>query len=230
MTTPQAPASADASASCAGGPGGRGALRIVAAGELSAEQREAARRRFLDAIFAALTPLAVDPGHPFPRLRGGPIHVAALLRRRDAGPGRRSERHAVAIVKIPPKLPRLVPIPSPEGIAAVLIEDVVADCVALLFPGQVVAETAAFRVTSDRHAAGEAHGERRSPRRTSARLEVGAGASDLLAAALAKGLRLAPGDVDRVQGPLRPADLRPSSAGGDGTLRPDDPGPALRAG
>jgi polyphosphate kinase len=205
-------------------------LRIVAAGELSAEQREAARRRFLDAIFAALTPLAVDPGHPFPRLRGGPIHVAALLRRRDAGPRRRSERHAVAIVKIPPDLPRLVPIPSREGIAAVLLEDVVADCVAFLFPGQVVAETAAFRVTSDRHASGEAHGERRSPRRTGARLEVGAGASDLLVAALAKGLRLAPGDVDRVQGPLRPADLPPSSTGGDGTFRPDDPGPSLRAG
>ena len=226
MTTPQAPASADDSAPCAGGLGGRGALRIVATGELSAEQREAARRRFLDAIFAALTPLAVDPGHPFPRLRAGPIHVAALLRRRDALPGRRSEPHAVAIVKIPPDLPRLVPIPSREGIAAVLLEDVVADCAAFLFPGQVVAETAAFRVTSDRHAAGEAHGERRASRR----LEVGAGASDLLAAALAKGLRLAPGDVDRVAGPLRPAGLPPKGAGEGGTLRPDDPGPALRAG
>jgi polyphosphate kinase len=205
-------------------------VRIVSACELSAEQREVARHRFLDAIFAALTPLAVDPGHPFPRLRGGPIHVAALLRQREARPGRRSERHAVAIVKIPPGLPRLVPIPSREGIAAVLLEEVVADCAALLFPGQVVAETAAFRVTSDRHAAGEAHGERRSPRRTS-RLEVGAGTSDLLAAALAEGLRLAPGDVDRVKGPLRPADLPPPSAGKDGTIRPDDPpGPSLRAG
>jgi polyphosphate kinase len=199
----------------------------VALSELSTEQREAARRHFLEAIFAALTPLAVDPGHPFPRLRSGAIHLAALLRWRD--PGRRAARHAVAVVKIPPELPRLVPVPSCEGTAAALLEEVVADCAALLFPGQEVAETAAFRVRSELHSAAEVRGERRPPRRASARLEVGAGASEQLAAALAKGLRLAPGDVDRVKGPLRAADLSPSRAGDDAT-GPDDPGPSLRAG
>jgi polyphosphate kinase len=202
-------------------------VRILAASELSPEQREVVRRRFLDAIFAALTPLAVDPGHPFPRLRSGAIHLAALLRWRD--PGRRAERRAVAVVKIPPELPRLVPVPSRDGIAAVLLEEVVAAYAALLFPGQEVAETAAFRVTSERHPTAGGHGERRPPRRAAARLELGTGASEKLAAALAQGLRLAPGDVDRIQGPLRAADLPSSSAGTDAT-HPDHPGPALRAG
>jgi polyphosphate kinase len=202
----------------------------VAAGDLSAEQRDVVRRRFVEAIFAALTPLAVDPGHPLPHLRSGAIHVAVLLRRADARRGRKGERHAVALVQIPRGMPRLVPVPAQDGIAAALLEEVVAEFAVLLFPGREVADAAAFRVTSERHPASEGHGERRPPRRTTARLEVLAGASEPLVAALAKALRLAPGDVDRVPGPLRPADLPPRNGGSGGAPRPDATPAPLRAG
>src|SRR5205807_1971917 len=59
----------------------RQGLHLLAPDTFDAQQRTAARAHFAQNVFPALTPLAVDPGHPFPHLRNKPINVAVLLRR-----------------------------------------------------------------------------------------------------------------------------------------------------
>src|SRR5262249_14646728 len=70
--------------------GGHG-VTILSWSALTPEQRQSARSHFAAAVFSALTPLAVDSGHPFPHLRNKSLNLAVLLRkegrkrRRDAG-------------------------------------------------------------------------------------------------------------------------------------------------
>jgi polyphosphate kinase len=90
-----------------------------------------------------------------------------------------------------------------------LLEEIVAASAGDLFPGHAVGETAAFRVLS----ATRSPGPRRRDRAVAVGLEISAAASPELGTALCTALDLDPGDVVRVEGPLRPADL----------LAPDDP-------
>jgi polyphosphate kinase len=57
--------------------------RILEEAQMAPEQREAAQTHFLSSVFPALTPLAVDPAHPFPHLRNKSINVAVLLRPKE---------------------------------------------------------------------------------------------------------------------------------------------------
>lgn len=182
------------------GPVRRGA-RVVPARDLSAPQREAARSHFVQAVFPALTPLAVDPAHPFPRLRQGALAIAVSLQRRDDRRGRRVVR-LLAIVQIPAALSRLVPLPCDGGGEYVLLEDLVVVHAGALFPGHDVREAAAFRVVRD--------GERGAP----VRIELAAGASRHLEDALAAVLGLHPALVRRVAAPVQRSD-RAEVAPGD---------------
>src|SRR5690606_4080858 len=99
---------------------------------LSNAQRSALLATFRRTVLPILTPLAVDPGHPFPRLKNKSLTLAVTLRR-GTGPrraGTRRRRGAsplVAVVQLPAMLPRLYPIPSSsEARAFVLLEDVIA--------------------------------------------------------------------------------------------------------
>jgi polyphosphate kinase len=195
----------------------RAGIRVVPPTELTPEQREAVRRRFVDGIFPALTPLAVDPGHPFPQLRNKSLNLAVLLRRE----GRRRRRAAgslLAVVQVPGVLARLVPLPSASGRAYVLLEEVIAEHVSDLFPGHVVTETAAFRVTRnwDLNYDEEESEDllstiqaelRRRDRGAAVRLEVSASAPAEMEALLAQALKLEPRDVYRLPGPLQLPDL-----------------------
>jgi polyphosphate kinase len=165
------------------------ASRIVPRSELSPEQRDALRRHFLRSVFAALTPLAVGPGCPFPRLAPGTLAVAVALRRREARAG-----PLLAVVQLPAALPRIVSVPCEGERAYALLEDAVLDGIGELFPGRVVLEAAVFRVAG-------------------LRLELAAGAARRLEEALASALKRDGREVDRVAGPLRPADLRALDGG-----------------
>ena len=101
-------------------------------------------RSYLDAIFRervfpVVTPLAVDPAHPFPYISNLSLNLAVLVRNPDTGVTR------FARVKVPPILPRFVLLP--DGERYVPLEQVIASHLEMLFPGMEVVEHHVFRVT-----------------------------------------------------------------------------------
>lgn len=94
---------------------------------------------FADRIFPVLTPLAVDPGHPFPYISDLSLNLAVLLREPDDGHRR------FARVKVPLLLPRFVVMP--DGERFVPLEQVIAAHLDRLFPGMIIEGHHAFRVT-----------------------------------------------------------------------------------
>src|SRR4051795_5385463 len=104
------------------------------------EHHEALRQRFVDEIFPVLTPLAVDPGHPFPYISTLSLSIAVGLRDPET-----SEKR-FARVKIPPLLPRLFQV---ERDKFVLLDQVIEANLDELFRGMEILETHLFRVTRD---------------------------------------------------------------------------------
>ena len=104
------------------------------------EHHETLRRRFHDEIFPVLTPLAVDPGHPFPYISTLSLSIAVGLRDPETGETR------FARVKIPPILPRLFEV---ERDKFVLLDQVIEANLDELFRGMEILDTHLFRVTRD---------------------------------------------------------------------------------
>jgi polyphosphate kinase len=96
---------------------------------------------FDDRIFPVLTPLGVDPAHPFPYISSLSLNLAVVVR--DASTG----EQRFARVKVPPLLPRFVAVPASSRF--VPLEQVIAAHLDALFPGMEVLEHYAFRVTRD---------------------------------------------------------------------------------
>jgi polyphosphate kinase len=209
-------------------------LSVFSASGLSAEQQQAAKADFMANVFPALTPLAVDPGHPFPHLRNKSLNVALWLRREVKGRKKAPQGGKVlAVVQVPTVLPRLVPLPTPNGLgqAFVLLEELIAAYSAELFPGFGVLESAPFRVTRNWDlAVDEDESEdllstiqeelRRRDRGNSVRLELDAKASPELETELREALSLDPAHVYRLDGPLQLGDLT--------AITDADPRPELR--
>ena len=120
--------------------------------ELNEAQRDAMRHYFEEEVFPVLTPLAVDTGHPFPHISNLSLNLAVVIT--DASSG-----ELFARLKVPPTLPRLVPVPvengesgensEPRGSAFVWIEQVIAAHLDHLFPGFQIWESYPFRVLRD---------------------------------------------------------------------------------
>ncbi len=102
------------------------------------EHHGALRQRFLDEIFPVLTPLAVDPGHPFPYISTLSLSIAVGLRDPETG-----ESH-FARVKVPQILPRLLEV---EPSHFVLIDQIIEANLDALFTGMEIVEHHLFRVT-----------------------------------------------------------------------------------
>ena len=118
--------------------------------QLNEEQRNWVNKHFRSAIFPVLTPLAVDPAHPFPFISNLSLNIAALIRDPESG------EQQFARVKVPQKnLPRFIKVPlefaAQEEVlyTAIPLEQVVANNLALLFPGMNVEAHYMFRVTRD---------------------------------------------------------------------------------
>ncbi len=125
----------------------RHGVRIVPYAELDAAAQGALQAYFRERVFPVLTPLAIDAGHPFPYISNLSLSLAVELRETTPdGPV-----DYVARVKIPPSLPRFVPVDSPPPGQRwfVLVEDLIAHNLHALFPGMHVADSHAFRVTRD---------------------------------------------------------------------------------
>jgi len=112
-------------------------IRILAYEERPERQAEL-RQRFLDEIFPVLTPLAVDPAHPFPYISDLSLSLAVTVRDPESGERR------FARIKVPPVLPRLWQVGERTY---VLLERIIAANLDVLFPGMEVVEHHMFRVT-----------------------------------------------------------------------------------
>ena len=189
-------------------------VQIVQPDAMTAEQKTAARDHYSSVVFPALTPLAVDPGHPFPHLRSKSLNIAVVVRKQ--GGRRRSGLNgsAIAVVQVPSVLGRLVPLPSATGRAYVFLETLIAMHLGDLFPGFAVSKTAVFRVTRNWDLLlDEEDSEdllstiqeelRRRDRGAAVRLEIEAGAPADLVKTLTSFLKLGPQDVYPIPGPLQ---------------------------
>lgn len=112
-------------------------IRIVRYQELEPGARERLTAYFEQAIFPVLTPLVVDPAHPFPFISTGSLSLALNVRHPASGQDR------FARVKVPGNRPRFV---DAGDNRFVLIEDLIAAHVTMLFPGMEVTEAHALRV------------------------------------------------------------------------------------
>ncbi len=205
-------------------------LNVLSRTELSTEQKAAAKAHFQSSVFPALTPLAVDPGHPFPHLRNKSINLAVMLRREGRRRKKEQSESSLAVVQVPSVLARIVPLPSAGGHAFLLLEELIALHVGDLFPGYSVEQTVGFRVTRNWDLdIDEEESEdllstiqqelRRRERGAAVRLELDNGASVALESQLTYALKLTPPDVYRVNGPLQLQDLSGLS---DADSRPEN--------
>ena len=116
-------------------------IRLAHWEQLSEDDRGFVGRRFSERIFPVLTPLSVDPAHPFPYISSLSLNVAAAVR--DPMTGVRK----FARVKVPPILPRFIELP--DGERFVPLEEVIAAHMDELFPGMDLLSHHFFRVTRD---------------------------------------------------------------------------------
>jgi polyphosphate kinase len=126
---------------------------LRASKDLSEENGKHLREVFRREIFPVLTPLAIDPGHPFPHLLNKSLNLAVLLQRP------RNQEKLFAVVQVPAVLPRFValppPSPSPPGVEGTGVrsyvfaplETVIRMHLPELFPGMELIHAAVFRVT-----------------------------------------------------------------------------------
>jgi polyphosphate kinase len=117
-------------------------IRLLTMPDLTPEERSSLADLFAREIYPVLTPLAFDPGHPFPYISNLSLSLAVVVRTPEG-----VERFAR--VKVPDVLSRLVEIPGGNGTTFrfVWLEDLISANLGMLFPGMEVIESYAFRVT-----------------------------------------------------------------------------------
>ncbi len=185
-------------------------IRLADLAELGEPDRRFLREYFERQVFPVLTPLAVDPSHPFPYISNLSLSLAVTVR--DPA----SKRDRFARVKVPGILPRFVPLG--DGTTFVPLEQVVATHLDQLFPGMTVVEAHPFRVTRDADielAEDEADDllvavEQELRRRrfgAVVRLEVAATMPDHIVRLLQRELEVDDSAVVTVEGPLNLGDL-----------------------
>jgi polyphosphate kinase len=199
-------------------------IQVVRWSDLDAAERDRLRDYFRDQVFPVLTPLAVDPAHPFPYISGLSLNLAVVVRDPDGGP------ELFARVKVPNNVPRLVAVESSSRAHRYLpVEDLIAGHLGALFSGMQIVEHHLFRVTRNADFEVEEDRdedllqalERELARRRfgpPVRLEVESDVSDLVLETLVRELDMDSHDVLRVPGLL---DLSALWQVYDGVDRPD---------
>ncbi|WP_170254260.1 RNA degradosome polyphosphate kinase [Nocardioides szechwanensis] len=113
-------------------------IELVRWDDLDRNEQKECKRLFQDRIFPVLTPLAVDPAHPFPYISGLSLNLAVVIRNPKSG------TEHFARVKVPPIFERFVPLGNARFVP---LEDVIGAHLKRLFPGMEVLEVHTFRVT-----------------------------------------------------------------------------------
>jgi polyphosphate kinase len=195
----------------------RQGIRISDISSLTQEERSTMDSYFLETVFPVLTPLAFDPGRPFPHISSGSLNLAVVV-------GDNQGTENFARVKVPDSLPRLVPVDASRHQAKaskslksemkfVWLEKLIIANLHLLFPGMEIVEAHAFRVTRDAEVAiqelesddllesvEEAMRQRRFT--SVVRLQVDANVSEKILEILASNLPIDKQDVYRIRGSI----------------------------
>lgn len=193
----------------------REGVGVVDWSSLDGEERAALEAYFREHVFPVLTPLAFDPGRPFPHISNRSLNLAVVVR------DQRGEEH-FARVKVPDTLPQFVPVKAgnppasssaPKTFKFVWLEQLIAANLRLLFSGMEIVESCPFRVTRDAEVAiqelesddlletiEEAMRERRFL--DVVRLQIAKGMPENILSILTSQIEVQTGDVYRMEGPL----------------------------
>jgi polyphosphate kinase len=185
-------------------------IRLLEWNELDDEAHEFAQNYFLREVDPLLTPIAIDPAHPFPRVLNKALCLALLLRakRRSSGP------QVLGVVTVPRALARFIRLPAGRGeFDYLLLQDLIAQNLSGMYRGYEVLAHAAFRVTRNSNLyfeeeearsllesiRGELHNRRKGD---AVRLEIEAGAHPDIIERLRVNFELGENQVFRGDGPV----------------------------
>jgi polyphosphate kinase len=119
-------------------------IRVLATRELDAKAEKAAKTFYDRRVNPMLTPVTVDPSHPFPHVLNKALCIAFLLRRRRSG----NHKPYFGVVTVPRAPPRLLRVPAADnGIHYVFLQDIISAYAARLYRGYEILASAAFRIT-----------------------------------------------------------------------------------
>lgn len=177
------------------------------ASDLSSAERQHLSEVFRREIFPVLTPLAIDPGHPFPHLFNKSMNLVTMMQRPNH-PGK-----MFAVVQVPAVLQRFVQLPSEKGHVFVPLETVIRLHLEDLYPGMQLDQGSVFRVTRDsEYEIDDDEVEdllktieeevKKRKRGDAVRLEIEAGSPPEVEHFLTQALDLEPSDVYRIPGLL----------------------------
>ena len=188
-------------------------IRVLRWEQLSDEAREHALKFYESEVDPLLTPVTIDPSHPFPRVLNKALCLALLLRNKRKGNG--AARPAVlGVVTVPRLLPRLVSLPGPERCCDfILLHELIESQVERMFRGYEVLACSAFRVTRNSNlylqeeesrsvlesVRAELHNRRKGD---AVRLEIDGSAEEEIVERLRTNFELDPWQVFRTNGPV----------------------------
>jgi len=195
-------------------------IRIRRYEELNKRERRTANDYFLENVFPILTPQAVDPGHPFPYVSNLSLNLGLIVappRKKSAETVGSAKTPRFARIKLPPKVPRLIPIDD-KGTNFTFLGSLVAANIEMLFPHMKTSKCHLFRVTRDADhdiKEDEASDLLRTMQQhvrqlrfgDAVRLEVAADMQEEMVAYLREALDLTKDDVYTVDGPFNIPDL-----------------------
>jgi polyphosphate kinase len=185
-------------------------IRVLSMSELDSKASLATKKFYERRISPMLTPVTVDPSHPFPRVLNKALCIAFLLRRRRDGKG----KPYFGVVTVPRALPRLLRLPAGEdGIRYVFLQDIISTYAAKLYRGYEILASTSFRITrnsnlyleeEETRSLMEAVDSQVTHRRKgeAVRLEIEAGAHPEIVERLVGTFKLDESLVFRVQGPV----------------------------
>jgi polyphosphate kinase len=123
-------------------------IRVVPWKELSPEAKAFAEKFYADEVDPLLTPVTIDPSHPFPRVLNKALCIALLLRHKRRGAMGVKPGKVLGVVTVPRSLPRLIRLPSEAGKTEfIFLHELIESQVEKMFRGYAVLGSAAFRVT-----------------------------------------------------------------------------------
>jgi polyphosphate kinase len=189
-------------------------IRVLRWEELSDAARAHVLQFYIDEVDPLLTPVTIDPSHPFPRVLNKALCIALLLRHKRRTTGMRVVPSVLGVVTVPRSLPRLIPLPSEEGYCDfIMLHELIEAQVEKMFRGYEVLTRVAFRVTRNSNlymqeeesrsvlesVRAELHNRRKGD---AVRMEIEGSANEEIVERLRTNFELDPWQVFRTDGPV----------------------------